>query len=615
MANKAEFKVELVDDVTRPAKKAEGALARLKKSLGRFNKSAIGKATQGIATFAKNAVTVGAIVGGALVGGLTAATVGMVDFGQRSRQAFSLLAKQGEVPEQLFQRSLQLAEDFGLQIKDTAKQVQKFRALQFSQKQSEALIKMGADMMALGANSEEVSRIFAQLGQIKAKDTLQTEELRTLAESGVSTQVVFAALAKQLGKTEGAIKDMISKGEITGSQALNAIGTAILFKTGTRQFGEAGKQVADATLSGMANQFRSKTQRAFLNVADAAAPAINRVAKSIFGQLNSLFEGPKLSVEEQIASQRFGNRGGPAPLPPLFQKIADAVKGVAGAVEKALPLVKSFLKGFEKGAAEAWKEFSAAFADVAGLLGGSEGERTLKISNALGKSFGHLAIATAAVGIAFTAVGVGLAVATSFALKIVTNFVESLSEYIGSIVFPFVDAFENIKAILNSESMSLGEKGVAIGKAIVMGIVRGMQAFAMAPYNQAKKLAEGVVNAAVETLDIGSPSKVFEDIGRNTALGFNNGLLDLPTQNIIHSTLGNDNGGTAPVRGNLSGAAQPSRQQAAETGTRVTIGKLEVVVQGGGTPEQMEEQGRAAMRGAFRELHEYFDDLTIEQAV
>jgi tape measure domain-containing protein len=614
MANKAEFEVELIDDVSRPAKKAEGALVRLKGGLNRFNNSAFGRATQGLATFTKNAVTVGAVVGGALVGGITAAAVGMVDFGQRSRQAFGLLAKEGEVPEQLFQRSLQLAEDFGLQMKDTAKQVQKFRALQFSQKQSEALIKMGADMMALGANSEEVSRVFAQLGQIKAKDTLQTEELRTLAESGVSTQVVFAALAKQLGKTEGAIKDMISKGEITGSQALNAIGTAILFKTGTKQFGEAGKKIADSTLSGMATQFRAKTQRAFLGVADAAAPAINRVAKAIFGDLKSLFEGPKLSVEEQVASQAFGNRGGAAPLPPLFQKIADAVAGVAKAVEKALPVVKSFLKGFEKGAAEAWKEFSGAFSEVAGILGGSEGERTLKMSEALGKSFGFLAVATGAVAMAFTAVGVALALVANFAMKVVINFVDSLGEALASIFFPFVDAFENIKAILGNEEMSIGEKGFAIGKAIVMGIVRGMQAFALAPINQAKRLVGGVVNAATETLGIKSPSKVFADIGKNTALGFSNGLLDLPTQNIIHSTLGNDNGLDAPVRGNLSGAGG-QQQAAGGGGNRTMVVHLKVAAPPGATKEAGVQYGKGISEGIYETIHEFFDDITIEEAV
>jgi len=312
--DKADFEVELVDDVSRPAKRAGSAMERLKNVMRRFgsfasklsplanlsrSSTALGRIAEGIGPSfrsignnAANAFVSGFVypIGNAfreLLTGMATATIGMVDFGQRSRQAFGLLAKEGEIPEQLFQRSIGLATELGLNIKDTTKQIQKFRALQFSQDQAEALIKMGADMQALGASGEEVSRIFAQLGQIKAKNKLQSEELVTLAESGVSTQVVFAALAKQLNKTEDAVKNMVSKGEITGAQALNAIGTAILVKTGTKQFGEAGTMMAESTLSGMAGVFKAKAQTAMLGIADGAEFEVTRAAKVIFGEHNT----------------------------------------------------------------------------------------------------------------------------------------------------------------------------------------------------------------------------------------------------------------------------------------------------------------------------------------
>lgn len=611
----AEWEAELIDSVSKPAKRAESSLQRLKKTISRFSSSTIGRATAGLSKIAGIAGTVGAAISSALGAGFAGLTVGMVDFAQRSRQAFSLLAKHGEAPEQLFQDSMALAARLGLDVKDTTKQIQKFRALQFSQNQAEALVKMGSDMQALGASSEEVSRIFAQLGQIKAKDTLQTEELRTLAESGVSTQVVFAALAKQLGKTEDQIKQMISKGEITGAEALNAIGTAILFKTGTRKFGEAGEKIAQETLSGMARLFRSKAQQAFVNVGDHVAPAITRLAKSIFGDLDGLFAAPKLSVEEMEASQRFGNRGGPAPLPPLFQKIADAIKAVTNAIEKATPMVKSFLKGFDKGASEAWETFAAAFGNVTQMLGGPEAERSLKMSESLGKSFGFLAIAVGAVGVAFGGVAMVLTVLTNFILNMLMNFVDNVSETIAELVFPFTDTFANISAILDSEALSIGEKGVAIGKALINGFNRGLLAVAMAPINHVRRIAQGAIDAAKSTLDSHSPSRVFQDIGKDTALGFALGLQDLPVQNVIHSTLGNDNGmDAAPVRGNLSGGRQFSPQA---SGGGVTIGRVEIKVQGGPgmTPQQMEDQGREAARGFYAELHEFFDDLVLEEAV
>ncbi len=617
--DKADFEVELVDDVSRPAKKAQGALARLRKTFGQFNSfrntlglgqgikdtlgvvrklgSGAGSGIGALATAAghlKPAFIAAAAPAAALVAGVAAMTVSMVDFGQRSRQAFSLLAKEGEVPEQLFQRSIALAQQLGLDVKDTTKQVQKFRALQFTQDQGEALIKMGADMQALGASGEEVSRVFAQLGQIKAKNRLQSEELTTLAESGVSTQVVYAALAKQLGKTEKAVKDLVSEGKITGSQALNAIGTAILFKTGTKEFGEAGKQMAESTLSGMAGVLKAKGQAMFLGIADSAGGEINDTAKALFRELSGFMDS---------GTGKNFTKG-----------IANAVALLATTVREAIPFVKQFLSGFSEGASSAFSEVAGAFKMFIEPFTGGDGKAGIAIMKSLGQTLGALTVLLGGAALAFGGLATGVVLAMNMVAGVFRGQFEVFTNTIGMIISAVTDFWANLKAIWNAEGMSLGQKAFEIGSQIIQGLVNGMVSLAMLPITTMTAIANRSVDAAKGVFQQHSPSKVFEDIGKNNVLGLNKGHEKLPTQSVISDTLGNDNG--TPVRGNLSGRA-PSGAAGSGGRSGASIGPITITIQmaAGATPQDARAAGEAAADGFYSRVHEYFDDMLLEEAV
>lgn len=617
MANdKADFEVELVDDVSRPAKKAGGALNRLRRTLAQFGPRALTSFARsarngfkdindGIGPSFRSATNAGlnAFIGGfvepmgnafrELLKGAATATIGMVDFGQRSRQAFGLLAKEGEIPEQLFQRSIKLATDLGLNIKDTTKQIQKFRALQFSQNQAEALIKMGADMQALGASGEEVSRIFAQLGQIKAKNKLQSEELVTLAESGVSTQVVFAALAKQLNKTEDAVKDMVSKGEITGSQALNAIGTAILVKTGTKQFGDAGGMMAESTLSGMAGVMKARLQGVLFNIGDRAAPAITKTTNLLFDELNSFLDSDS------------GKK--------LFEGMADTVKLIAEGIRDALPFLKQFGAGFGEGASAAFTEVAGAFKMVFRWFSGGDGKAGLMIMRSLGQTVGALTVLLGGLVVAFGGAVAAMTFMTNVTLRTLKAIWDSFIGTIGSIVSGVADFWADLSAIWNAEGMSLGEKSYEIGKHVVLGLVRGMKELYMLPGDTMLGIAGNVINAAKGAFQQHSPSKLFEDIGKNNVIGLNRGHEMLPTQRAIMGTLGNDNG-VAPVQGNLSapGAFSAPASGGASKVINITVGDIHVAVAAGANAQETAELAAVAIRDA---VHAYFSDLALEEAV
>lgn len=67
---------------------------------------------------------------------------------------------------------------------------------------------------------------------------------------------------------------------------------------------------------------------------------------------------------------------------------------------------------------------------------------------------------------------------------------------------------------------------VSLGSAIVSGIVGGIKAGASKVVSAITNVATSAIDAAKEALDINSPSKVFEDIGGQTAAGFAGGVDD-----------------------------------------------------------------------------------------
>lgn len=578
MADTAEFEVSF--DVVGEAqlRKAGSALDQLATKFEKFNSKALSKlkgATQAFATKAKDVLLIGGAIGGAIAGGVVALSLGMADFAQRSQTAFSLLAQGGETAEGLFQRSIDLATELGLDIKDTTAEIQRFRALGFTQLKAEELIKMGSDMRALGASTEQVTRIFAQLGQIQAKGKLQGEELIVLAENGLSVQEVYSQLEKQLGKTRAEVLKMQQAGEITAPDALKAIGQAVLKTAKTKDFGEAGRRMATETLSGMAGLLKAQVQGVFLKIGQAAGPAFFETFGAIFDEI----EGFLMSDTGKA----------------FVEGIGTALRDAAVAVKQALPFVKEFLGAFGAGASEAFKELSGAMKAFFEPFTGGDGKASVALLKEVGRALGQIVVFGGAVILMFGALlTASVAVATLMKNAIVGAF-NAWTTTLGNLIFTVMDAIANIRAAFASGNW------FDIGKQIVMGIARGIVAFAMAPINQAKLVAQSAVAAVKSTLGIASPSKVFEQIGSQMSSGMALGVAN-DTQPIMGATRDLARGATAGATVGMG----------ARGGSTITFGAINVNVNGAnkGGPEL----GREIAVSIQRELSHLLEGLAIEAA-
>ncbi|MBA2724288.1 MAG: tape measure protein [Methylibium sp.] len=505
-------------------------------------------AAAGIATLAVGALLVKLGVGAVQ----TAADFAV--FGQSSKFAFQQLGKYGASGAKLFEHATKLAAEFGLDVKTTTKTYAKFLALQFNPREADKMIKMGADMRALGGDAQDVESVFHALGKIKSIGRLQGGEILQLEQAGVSGVLIWEELAKLMGKSTDEVRKLQEAGKVSGDLGLQAIEQAINRKLGQNALGEAGKRFADTTIEGMAGQMKAKGDLAWIALGERLAPTLQRLTSGGLERLSAFLD----STKGQAALDGIGN---------AFDRIGDVIV-------KALPLVEKFFEGFGPEIMTGIEGFSK----LIGKLGGGDTERAGELIAKLGTGLGKMVLFGASV----IAVLVGLAAGF-------TGLVAS--------VFGVADELVNIGIQLNL-------KAFEIGRDLVLGLVNGIKAFAAMPVNAIKSLIGSITGEARKGLKLGSPSKLFEYYGKMTGAGYQVGLEksfgEIETANDVQAWWGPSMGETAAPAAPLSAAAGGG---GVETVVHVTN---HYEINGAQDPkaitDQIEQGQAAAMTRIFKQL-------------
>lgn len=493
--DKASFIVELIEKIRGPANRASAAVGKLMGRLEKARQQALSKTFDTV----KEMGTLAVIGAGAIAAGFLALTTSFADFAQRSELGFGQLAKHGASASKLFAHARGEAEALGLDVKDTTKTFMKFLALQFDPKQATDMIRMGADLQAFGNTAEDTQRIFAQLGQIQAKGKLQGEELIVLAENGISTQLVYEQLSKTLGKTKDEILKMQQAGKLTSDIALPAIGEAVKAKLHIKEFGDAGRKIADSTLSGMTGRLKAQAQNALTEIGIAIAPMLSEVFKPLADSLGKFLKDP-----ENIAA------------------LTETMTGFIEGIKAAVPFVKEFIGSFGEGFMSA---APAVFEAMSGALGFMSGNSKDLMTNTkfLARTLGELV----AFGLAVAGVFGGLIHAALVSVSVVVQagigVWQGLINTIGEAVVFFGDLFTELGGRIEA-AKGWPETMFEIGKAIVEGLARGINALVNLPFVAIGNIATGIKDRLKAVLGIASPSTVFMGYGEDVVKGFQLGL-------------------------------------------------------------------------------------------
>lgn len=299
----ASFALALIDQVTAPGRKIEqqlkainrefkktGELMKLgeKTGLGNFDAakmllgakasksfgSALDNLNSKVFSFAKYAGVALAAAGIAVGTFVVQGVVHMGMFADASRRAFGFLTGSASEGNQAFNESVKLSKQLGTNVEETTGQIQKMLALQFKLSEAETFVKLTADLRAVGASADAVGRVLLDITHIKATGFVSGREMRSLANAGVSVQLINEEIGKALHMDPTKVHEAITKKKVTADIALPAIQRAIMRKTHEHEAGEAGTSFAQNTLTGLVGQLQNAPSQFFLKVAAAADKSI-----------------------------------------------------------------------------------------------------------------------------------------------------------------------------------------------------------------------------------------------------------------------------------------------------------------------------------------------------
>lgn len=536
MADEAKFSVRLIDRVKVPARAVSKALGNVKarvdgvsKVVGKVAKKDIRRFTKQGTRTRKVLGTLGPqldktfgtslrkgtsvagqratamwkqVAGGHLaaqaisrVASLGAAAAGagwdFVAFGQRSELALNQLGKQGATGAKLFELGRTLAMKFGQDVEDTTVNLQKLLSAQFDARLATDIIKMGADLRAIGATAEDTSGAVRAITQIKGAGKLMGQELLQLANAGVSINLVREEIGKLMGGKSGAeVLKLQEAGQVDADTAIAGILNAVQAKTGSRHLGEAGAKFADTTIDGMLGRVKAVGQNAALEVTKRLEEPITKFVSGKARAFSEWLESPKgTETIERIGS--------------VLEKVIGIFSAISDAAGDTFMVTMTAV--------------GDALAPVFKALGG-EGQMATQVAQTLGKVLGFLAAGLVVAG----GLVVGLAAGVLFLGGAIVEGAIAAWDWMIAKIGDSILWFDDFKAKL--KAMSFGDIAMAIGKSIVRGIARGITSMVGLPLEAVESLGGAMVGKLKGVLGIASPSKVFAALGADTTSGFAIGI-------------------------------------------------------------------------------------------
>ena len=261
----------------------------------------------------------------------------------------------------------------------------------------------------------------------------------------------------------------------------------------------------------------------------------------------------------------------------VSQDAQDAIKSIAEAMVKvgeaavaAAPVVGEMIDAFGEGIGPGFESFQESLSEVASDREAIEALRSILVSlaGALGTVAGALA-------------------------RVVGWLIKLNAEV--------WKAAESVDQAMNSMTASVGNvsplakvAASGVGSSIVDGLVKGILGDAARVGEAITSVAQGAIDSAKSVLDIGSPSKVFEQLGRFTAEGFGRGL----------------EGEGASIANTTAGIVTPDLGKLGARGsTNVNANvPVSIDVSGAGDPQAVANAVAAIMQG---ELADAFEQVAI----
>lgn len=401
------------------------------------------------------------------------------------------------------------------------------------------------DVAALSPDKDAgMSSALATLEMVKATGRIRSETLLSL---GLGPDAFFKELSARTGEGLATLKKKLAEGKVDTNEALESLYTLLTRKTG-KDLGGAGVDMSK-TLEAKLTHLKDLPEQFFQKLAKTEA------FDKLTGAADRLLE--KLSPE--------GKTG---------MKLFEALEHGASAVVDAIDSIDI-------------DEVGSALEELA-----SDVKPVIDVFTALGRAVGHVASAVDAVVHSKFAEIVGIAArGTGTVLKVAAKGIDQSQ---------FGGAVGGLVEYLTSPVKADAEKA---GKATGDGLAAGTKASESKVEAASHSLGDAASSGTREALGIHSPSKVFAELGAQTAAGFAAGVEK--GSGMVDDVVRGAFAVPAPMGGRVAAGGSP---------IVVSVGDIVVQVHGGSssTAEEIGEVVRAVVRD---QLTDVFEDLRTEQGV
>lgn len=437
---------------------------------------------------------------------LAEATLEGTIFAQNMRLAFGFLVHDAKLGADTFEVVRKEAQSLGLDVHETVDSFRSLLAAQFSIEQSHGLVKMAADMQAIGASGEEVQRILYAMREIKDLGGLQRRQLRQLEMAGISGSLINEQLQIELKmKNPHAVEKAMKGGKIDADKAIRAIENAVKEKLGETNLGDTAAKMADMTISGSLRVAKAKITNFFTTIGERVEPAAMRFVRGLSGITNV--------IDETL---------------PSGKALQDVLTGAFNAILKVAQPVGEYLEIFFLGLELAALKVYNALRPIAAQLGLSFGDDNqdsvnafelamLSFAEAVGKVAHGVAI-LASYNVVWDALS-GAATVIEIAAGAAWELLQPILA-VPEAIFDFGAAF-----LLAVDWLSkFGTEAERSGENLVTGLINGIEAAASRLYDTVVAMATTALDKFKGVFGIHSPSRVMAQMGGHMTEGLAIGI-------------------------------------------------------------------------------------------
>lgn len=521
-----------------------------------------------------------------------------VTFRENTEAAFESILGSQMAAKDVFAKADALAGKLGLEDEEVVGQLKKLMTSGFGADQALGIVKTAANLAAV--RGEGAAEAFAtMMATVEAKGKFDTKTLSGLAKLGVRTEDVYASLAKKLGKTTDEVQALAKAGKIDAATGVQAVLDSL-----------------DAKFGGAADKMASSVPRLFFRITDAIGDMFNAVdigpLKNALSNVLAALDGPGGEKIRSGLNKIFGGlfdalfgSFDAGRVDAILGAVGDALNIIGDIVVAAAPSVKAFIGGLIDGLMLVWPLFAAIGGAIATVLAKLQ---EWGILEPILKGIGYALVAVAA-GFAIAGLFAGLLMlplillvgaigAVIYGLVWLSGVVwDAMSSFFGamgaaaSAVYDFFGGVIDSVVTFASEFFS---GALDLGSSIIDGLVSGITSGASAVISSIVGVASSAIDAAKSALGIASPSKVFEEMGAFTSVGF--------AQGVEADSSGQDAAASMIDPSAVGGMAAGAVAQGGAGGVNIHGGVNIQVRTGSGDPQEIGLEVERGVRRAFQEL-------------